>query len=199
MKTKEFYNTPEKNHFEYLLIANPGGEIRERLKAEKQIFYDDYKQKADIETSPHIVIASFFAKEQMEDTVLRWMQRICSKQQSFTVTLNNYSGFPPDKIYLRIQNETPFRRLAKELSVINAYVNSCSCPPMIFTHKPHVSIADRLSEQIFCRALTHYAHKSFHETFLVNELLLLKRKDEHDAGKIVIVFALQPAEIELVN
>ena len=133
----------------------------------------------------------------MENTVIRWMQRICSRQQSFSVTLNNYGGFPSHTIYLRIQNEFPFRQLAKELSVVNAYVSSCSYPPMVILPKPHVSIAGSLPEETFFKALTQYAHKSFHESFLVNELLLLKRKDEYDTSKPLIVFALQPAIDEM--
>ncbi len=199
MKTKNYLYDSSHGCYEYLLVINPGKEVNEKLAAEKQIFYDDYKEKSAIDTKPHITVASFLAKEGMENTIIRWMQRICSKQQSFAVILNNYGGFPPDTIYLRIQNEAPFRRLAKELSVVNAYINSRSCPPMLLTPKPHVSIADNLSEEIFFKALTQYAHKSFHESFLVNELLLLKRKDEYDVCKPVIVFALQPLVEELVN
>jgi hypothetical protein len=199
MKTQNYIRNSAEGCYEYLLVINPGKEINEKLVAEKQMFYDDYKEKTAIKTKPHIIVASFFAKEGMENTIIRWMQRICSKQQSFAVTLNNYSGFPSDTIYLRIQNEAPFHKLAKELSVVNAYINSSSCPPMILTPRPHVSIADNLSEEIFFKALTQYAHKSFHESFLVNELLLLKRKDEYDVCKPVIVFALQPLATELVN
>jgi 2'-5' RNA ligase len=199
MKTENYLNTSSQGCYEYLLVIHPGKEVNEKLIAEKQLFYDDYKEKAALKTKPHITVAGFFAKEGMENTIIRWMQRICSKHQSFAVTLNNYSGFPPDTIYLRIQNEAPFLRLAKELSVVNAYINSSSCPPMLLTPRPYVSIADHLSEEIFFKALTQYAHKSFHESFLVNELLLLKRKDEYDVCKPVIVFALQPPDMELVN
>ena len=199
MKTENYSNTTFNGCYEYLLVINPGKEVNEKLIAEKQMFYDDYKEKAAIKTKPHITVASFLAKEAMENTIIRWMQRICSKHQSFVVTLNNYGGFPPGTIYLRIQNEAPFRELAEELSVVNAYINSSSCPPMLHTPRPHVSIADNLSEETFFKALTQYAHKSFHESFLVNELLLLKRRDEYDVCKPVIVFALQPSVGELVN
>lgn len=199
MKTKNHLLHLPHECYEYLLVINPAKDVNKKLVAEKQMFYDDFNQKAAINTKPHIIVASFIAKEGMENTIVRWMQRICSKQKSFTVTLNNYGGFPPDTIYLRIQDEAPFRRLAKELSVVNAYINSSSCPPMLVTPRPHVSVADNLSEEIFFKALTQYAHKSFHESFLVNELLLLKRKDGFEAPKPVIVFALQPQVDELVN
>lgn len=197
MKTEKNFTSANKGCYEYLLVANPGKEVNEKVMAEKQFFYDEYREEIAIKSKPQITIASFLAKEEMENTVIRWMQRICSRQQSFSVTLNNYSGFPPHTIYLRIQNETPFRQLAKELGVVNTYVSSCSCPPMVFLPRPHVCIAGSLPEETFFKALTQYAHKSFHESFLVNELLLLKRKDEYDTSKPLIVFALQPAIDEL--
>jgi 2'-5' RNA ligase len=199
MKTENYFHSSSRECFEYLLVINPGKEVNEKLIAEKQIFYDDYKVKDAVKSKPHITMARFLAKEGMENTVIRWMQRICSKQQSFAVTLNNYGGFPPDTIYLRIQNEAPFHQLAKELRVVNAYIKSSACPSMLLTPKPHVSIANNLSEEIFFKALTQYAPKLFHETFLANELLLLKRKDQYDICKPLIVFALQPLAGELIN
>lgn len=180
--------------YEYMLVAYPGAEVHEKVMAEKQHFYDEYKNAAPIETTPYIMVSGFFAKEAMEDTLIRWMQRICGQQQSFTVTLNNYSGFPPHTIYLRVQNEYPFQQLKTHLKVLDNYVSSCACPPMQFVSKHHVSIAGKLPEEVYFKALTQYSHKSFHESFVVSELRLLKRRHEYEAGKPVNVFGLQPGE-----
>jgi 2'-5' RNA ligase len=186
-------------YYEYLLVIHPDSEVYEKVIAEKQNFYDEYRKTVAIKTKPHITVASFLAKEAMEDTIIRWMQTIFSKQQSFPVTLNNYSGFPPHTIYLRVQNAEPFHQLTKELKVVNTYVSSCSCPPMKLISRPHISIAGRLTEEVYFKALTQYAHKSFHETFLVNELLLIKRKHQYDTCKTINVFALQPEDNGLRN
>ena len=180
--------------YEYLLIANPGTEVYEKVMAEKQNFYDEFREKVAIKTRPHITVAKFLAKEAMEDTLIRWMQRIFNSQRSFSVTLNNYSGFPPHTIYLRVQDGTPFQRLAKELKVLNTYVGACACPPVKLISNPYVSIAGRLPEEVYFKALIQYARKSFHESFLVNELLLLRRKDQYDTCKTVYVFGLQAGE-----
>ena len=60
--------------------------------------------------------------------------------------------------------------------------------------KPHLSIARRLSEEVYFKALTQYAHKSFHESFVVNELLLLRRENQFDACKPINVFGLPPGK-----
>ena len=178
--------------YEYLLVVHPDSDVYEKVQLVKQMFYNEFKEKVAILSKPHITVANFLARESMEDTLIRWIQRICNLREQFTVTLNNYSGFPPHTIYLRIQNENPFRQLAKELSVVNTYVSSCSCPPMKLISKPHLSIARKLSEEVYFRALTQYAHKSFHESFKVNELLLLRRDGQFDDGKPISVFGLPP-------
>jgi 2'-5' RNA ligase len=180
---------------EYLLVVPPDEEVYKKVMAEKQFFYEEYKEKIAIKTLPHITVANFLASETMEETIIRWIQRICSKQQSFIVTLNNYSGFPAHTIYLRIQNATPFQQLAEELKVVDTYIKSCSCPPMRITSRPHLTVARKLSDEIYFKALTQYAHKSFSESFVVNELLLLRRGHQYDTCKTITVFGLQPAAI----
>ena len=185
--------------YEYLLVAHPDNIVSEKVMAEKQCFYDEFKEKFSAKTQPHITIANFLAKESMEETLTRWIQRICTQQQSFNVTLNNYSGFPPHTIYLRIQNEQPFQKLAKDLKVLDAYVNSCACPPVKIIAKPHLNIAGELPEEIYFKALIQYAHKSFHESFVVRELQLLKRRHQYDACKRINVFGLSPEANTLYN
>ena len=65
---------------------------------------------------------------------------------------------------------------------------------MKLVSKPHLSIAGKLSEEVYFRALTQYAHKSFHECFVVNELMLLRRENQFDDGKVISVFGLPPAD-----
>lgn len=193
---QEFYG---QELYEYLLIANPDNEVYGKVMAEKQSFYDEYKEKTAIKTKPHITIANFLAKEPMEETLIRWIQRICNNQKKFTVTLNNYSGFPPHTIYLRVQNVAPFQQLAKELKVVSTYVSSCACPPMRLINNPHLSIARSLPEEVYFKALIQYARKSFHESFTVNGLILLRRKHQYDTYKPVNVFTFQSKDNELLN
>ena len=183
--------------FEYELLADVAAEAYEKVMAEKKAFYGEYRYERAIKVEPQITIASFFAREVMENTIIRWMENILNNRQSFPVTLNNFSGFPPHTIYLRVQNPAPFQQLAKELNVINTYVSSCSCPPIKVISHPHINIAANLPEEIYSKALTHYSHRSFHESFMVNELRLVKRKHEYEPYKIINVFGLHSCDNEL--
>lgn len=176
--------------YEYLLVANPGPDINPQLMAEKERFYNIYKEKIAVKTLPHITVANFMAMEQMEETIGRWMQRICGMQESFLVTLNNYSGFPPHTIYLRVQHPQPFQQLANQLRVIDNYVRGYGMPAARLIKNPHLTLARRLPEEVYAKAISEYSRREFHGSFKVTELVLLKRRHQFDKCEKINVFRL---------
>jgi hypothetical protein len=178
------------DEFEYLLVIHPDMEVFSKVVAERQQFNTLYKTK-DPRSKPHITLAGFVARESMEETLIRWIQRVCSGQKGFNVTLNNYSGIPPHTVYLRVQDHLPFSLLTQKLVVINEYIQSNGCPPVRWNSRPHLSFSGELTEEVYERAMRDYAHRSFCETFMASELVLL-RKSAGDGWKIINIFGLLP-------
>ena len=180
-------------HFsEYLLVAHPGVDLHNKILGEQEYFSMHYLERTAIKMKPHIELASFQAREEMEPTLIRWMHRIISQQQAFSCTLNNFSGFPPDTLYLRIPEPQAIKRIAAELEQLNDYVTTNNCPAICINTKPMVSVAKKLTESNYLRAMLDFSQRSFHEIFEVNELLLLRRSHAFDGYKQVNKFVLQP-------
>lgn len=179
--------------YEYLLVVDPDVSVRDKVAAEKQSFYDEFREKASIGAGAHIIVASFLAREEMEDTLIRWIQRICDQVNPFRVTLNNYSGFPPHTIYLRVQDPMPFLHLNQQLKAVDDLVRSSSCPPVRLMAKPHLSLARRLPEPVYTKAMFCYSQKTFHETFMAQDLRLLRRAHQFDDCKMVNKFPFSPS------
>ena len=208
---------------EYLLVIYPSGDLQEKLLEEQQQFSADYGLQMTVRNKPHITVAAFQAGEIMEDTLIRWVQRICNSYKSFELTLNNYSGFPPHTqkppkaacpsgqsladyreranfsgervtgtIYLRVQDPHPFRQLMQQLRSIDEFIRSSGCPPANLISKPFLSIAGGLTEQLYNKAMPEYSRRTFHDSFQVDELVILKRTHTFDACKTVNIFRLQP-------
>ncbi|MBS1607024.1 MAG: 2'-5' RNA ligase family protein [Bacteroidetes bacterium] len=180
---------------EYLLVIYPHGELEERLLHEQRQLASEFGLPAGGRNRPHITVAAFQAGELMEDTLIRWIQRICNRHRSFDITLNNYSGFPPHTIYLRVQDHQPFFELMHQLRAIDEFIRSCGCPPVNLVSNPYLSIAGGLTERVYNRAMPEYSRKDFHESFLVDRLVLLKRGHSFDACKTVNIFRLLPETI----
>ena len=211
---------------EYLLVIYPHGDLQDKLQEEQQQFSTDYGLQVTVRNRPHITVAAFQAGEAMEDTLIRWIQRICNFYNSFDITLNNFSGFPPHTtepppaarpsgqslavgpecakvsgqripgtIYLRVQDPQPFRELMRRLRAIDDYIRSSGCPPVNLVNRPYLSIAGGLTEQVYNKAMPDYSRKTFHESFHVDQLVLLKREHAFDPCKTVNIFRLQPDKI----
>ncbi|MEP6845369.1 MAG: 2'-5' RNA ligase family protein [Panacibacter sp.] len=177
-------------YYEYLLVVHPAAGVYAQVMQEKQHFFDTYKEKVAIKTKPHITVANFLAKEAMEDTIIRYMHRIISMQQSFTITLNNFSGFPPHTVYARVQDHQPFKQLAAALAPVDHYVKGNGCPPAKFITHPHITIARRLRADVYDKAMFEFSQRTFYASFNVEELVLLKRQNQFDKCKQVNVFKL---------
>lgn len=175
---------------EYLLVIYPGGDLEEKLLDEQQHFADDYA--VSVRNKPHITVAAFQAGEIMEETLIRWIQRICNQQHSFELSLNNYSGFPPHTIYLRVQDPQPFRQLMQQLRAVDEFIRSSDCPPINLVSRPFLSIAGGLTEQVYNKAMPDYSRRTFHDTFKVDQLVMLKRTHSFDPCKTVNIFRLHP-------
>lgn len=180
------------NRWEYMLLANPDDAVNRQVMEEKKYFGEKYETEIATKTLPHITIANFLAKEMMEDTICRWIQSVCSQQYSFTVALNNFSGFPTHAIFIRVQNQQPFKHLAKGLNVLDDLLKNNDCPPLQLVSKQHMSIARQLSPEIYNEAIKEYAQRSFHEVFTLDKLVLLKRDSRYKEWEHVNYFYLPP-------
>ena len=177
--------------YEYLLVVHPNEEIFDQLKAEKEKFSVDYNVSIAKKTLPHITVANFLAKETMENTLINRIHKITSCQQSFDVMINNFSGFPSSKtVYARIQNHEPFKQLATSLKIINTYINDNGFPNARLINYPHMTIARSLQQTVYEKAIMDYSRKTFNASFLVDELILLRRSNRYDKCKQVNIFKL---------
>jgi 2'-5' RNA ligase len=188
---------------EYLLVVYPHGDLQDRLMEAQQQFSSDYGLDHRLDQGkriandifgrnrPHITLATFQAGEEMEDTLIRWIERICQQHRSFPLALNNYSGIPPHTIYLRVQDPAPLYDLTQQLGAIDEFIRSSGWPPVRLTDRPHLSIGGGLTEQVYNKAMPDYSRKTFHGIFRVEELVLLRRKHSFDPCKTVNVFGLK--------
>jgi hypothetical protein len=79
----------------------------------------------------------------------------------------------------------------QQLRSIDEFIRSSGCPPVNLISRPFLSIAGGLTEQVYNRAMPDYSRRTFHDTFHVRELVLLKRTHAFDPCKTVNIFRLR--------
>lgn len=178
--------------YQYALVVKPDANVAEKILCEKQFLKERIGNLKCLDKGAFVTIATYLAREEMEETIVRYTRRICSLLTSFNVELNNFSGSPSGQIFVRIQNPQPFKVVATQLSVLNDYLRSCSYPDIKTFSQPFLPLASKLKDTVYLKTMMDYSQRTFHETFMVNELILLRRSDEYDTFKTSQIFSLQP-------
>lgn len=177
---------------EYRLLVQPGLDICAMIGEEKKYLKENFPDREKL-CPPEILLGVFQANEVMEDTLIRWVQRVCMQVKSFIVSLNNYSSFPAHTIYLRVQDHEPFRTLKKHLKIIDEYLESSGVDGVNWLERPYITMSENLSSEQFEKAIIEYASKTFNASFLASELILVKKTNRKETCKLVNRFHLLPA------
>jgi 2'-5' RNA ligase len=184
---------------EYLLVLNPSLDVIERINEEKKKFRSVYQDPAAIIGKPHITIALFLATDEMEPTLISWMQNICNVHSRFPVLLRNFGGVVPETIYLKVQNEEPFKQLGKSLKALDHFIRASECPPLKLSPKPQLTIARGMLEETYFKAMPAYLQQPFQQSFVATKLTLIKRATSSGRCETVHVFPLAPEQPTLFN
>ena len=183
------FKAPSVNGFyEYLLVAYPDKSLYTQILEGISPMPD----AATLKSRLSFTVAGFEAKEPMESTLIRWMHRIISNQNSFSVRLTPYRGPAGQTIYLQAQQPAAFEQLAREMQVVDQYLQSNSCPALYVNKNPQLVIVRDLPDPHYQEAMPQLEKQNVSATFMVHELVLLRRQHRFDACKQVNVFGLRP-------
>ncbi|NDA62583.1 MAG: hypothetical protein EBX50_11125 [Chitinophagia bacterium] len=77
-------------------------------------------------------MAAFLAREGMENTLIRWMQKIFSQQQQVELTLELLRPDDQQPARWQVQNPAVFEQLRQQLYALNPYLQGSDCPAIQF-------------------------------------------------------------------
>lgn len=132
-----------------------------------------FGNRAASEKPPSITLACFTAREEMEGTLMRWIQRISDQQACFPVVLNNVSAIPPEIMYIRVQDASPFSRLTGLLRSLGDFVTDSR----VFD-RPFIKLGC-MPDDAPREAVMQYTHQVFHAAFMARKLILFRKEGDH--------------------
>lgn len=177
----------------YELVVCINGDLHNEVKMLREELEKKYMVGSGNNDRICISIASFYAKEMMEDLLIRWMHRICSAEKVCELHFNNYGAYPQKGLFLRVQDFGLFGRLAQQLKIIDDYLQSNDCPATVFITKPQLCIASELPDDVYEKAVPEYSSRSFAATYTVKEFSLVKSHGVECECKTITNFHLSPA------
>jgi hypothetical protein len=170
---------------EYRLVIPAEEPVSRQVKQLRIEWESMYGSKSVSDKPPSITVACFEAREEMEAILIRWIQKICDHQEAFMVTLNNFSAIPPHIVYIRVQEEVPFKQLASQLRTLENFMRTEDGRKARVFEKPFIklgSFPDRASQKDWF----HYSHQLFHAAFMARKMILFRH--ENGIWKMVSVF-----------
>lgn len=165
---------------QYRLVIPADEPVSRQVKQLRKQWEEKFGNKAPSEKPPSITLASFSAREEMEETLMRWIRRICDQQVIFPVVLNNFSAIPPQIVYIRVQDAKPFSKLTGLLTSLKDFVQD----ERIF-EKPFIKLG-YMPDDAPAEAVMQYTHQMFHAAFTARKLLLFKK--DGDRWQVVSQF-----------
>lgn len=177
---------------DYSLVVFPEGEGGERVKQLAGNFHRTFRGETQPLEAPLIELASFRAREAMEETLIRWVQRVCHMQRRFWVQLEGFCEKHNGGLYLQVRDQRPFAKIAGSLSVVDQYIQSCGAPPVDWKPAPHCRITDTISTNEYEQTKKWFSEQAFQADFFVHSLVLMKQVNESSGAELVNVFPLLP-------
>jgi len=174
---KDLTNTvPGYRIYEYLIVLNPHEELRNKIMAVKNEFYEKYQAETARWGKPHITLVNFVQYEMMEDRIINHLKTIAMGFQPVKIELKDYGSFPSHTIYINITSKVPVQRLVKQIRTETQRLmklNEDNKPHFIL--EPHLTIARKLLPWQYEKGWLEYSHRHFTGRFIADAMLLLKR------------------------
>ena len=171
----------------YRLVICPEGEAAERIRQ-----LNSGRTTASQSTQlPSIPLIAFRGREAMEDTIIRWVQRICRMQRRFQVSLEKPECHPAGGWRMAVTDSETLRGLSEKLSVIDDYVRSCRMGP-VHRETNHACRQEGTLNMAAMPDIPATDTEKPYASFMAHSLVLTRQAYAGSATEIVNLFAFLP-------
>jgi hypothetical protein len=162
--------------YDYQLVILPPESVRNRL--------DGIRKKLTAQMLPlgkwelgknHLPMASFSQFARLEGKLSEHLSLTFSQQAPFRLHLENYGALPHHTIYFRIAESDSFQSLLT-LMHQHAYALKVFNQEPRIASLPKINVVYRLGPPDFEQAWHYFRNKQFHQPFIAEGMLLLRRR-----------------------
>lgn len=182
---------------EYLLVLSPNEELRHRIRAVKQRFYDSYGAAMAIHSKPHLTLVKFFTWNRLEERLVNRFRHIAMGQMPFKIELKDFGSYPSHTIYINVTTKLPVQELVNKLKSAQRLMKADPDHTPHFMSDPHFTIARKLLPWQFEKGWLEYSHRHFSAKIVADAMLLLKRPLGEGPYQVLSRFEFQHLPVEV--
>ncbi|HUR09773.1 MAG TPA: 2'-5' RNA ligase family protein [Flavitalea sp.] len=172
---------------EYQLVLNPPVAFREKINRVREEFREIYPG-SQVSTRPYLVLVRFTAWEMMEEKITLRLKTVGMGAAAFKLQVKDFGSFPSHSLFINVITKLPVQDLVRQIRTAQRLLKSPDSEPH-FLQEPHFSIATRLIPAYYEKAWLEYSHRHFTASFIVDSMLLLKKKTGEKRFEIVENFS----------
>ena len=184
---------------QYLLVIEPHESLRNEISQVKKHFAETYDCAAAAIGKPNITLVRFEQYEMMEQRILRRLQSLTAEQNSFVVELHDFGSLPTHSIYINVTTQTQIIELVKSFRPIQHLLKIDKERKPHFITDPHITIARKLLPWQYEKGWLELSHTHFSGRFVVDHLLLLRKRDGETKYSLMRKFGLMNEKIMSVQ
>lgn len=139
---------------------------------------------------PDITLATFTAREAMEETLTRWIQRICRDLKRFRLGLGEPAVFPDRSLRMRVTDASSLQKPVERLQVLESYIRSCGTGGMEWVRNPTCRLGIAVPAGVGSQTFHLPSPEPLRGVFPVHLLLLEKRGHPQDEREKVYLCPL---------
>lgn len=175
---------------DYLLIIQPSDDVKEKVNALKKAFAEAYECPQALHSKPHITLLRFMQYGMNERNIIHKMQVYINRHFSFLVSLSNFGSFPTHTIYINVETKNKIVDVVKSLKPVQSFLKYDKEHKAHFITTPHLTLARKLQPWQYEKGWLEYNNTHFTASFMVNNILLLKRNIEQKHYTLAATFEL---------
>lgn len=175
---------------DYRIIIRPSEQIKERLALVKSKLKERYDLAPDQLGHSHILLAAFKQYAAAEEKLVRRMQHATAGLSPFKLSLYNVTSQPTHRIALDVPLHFHLQELMKEIRRHQWLMRIPMQQPFITTH-PSIVLAHTLTPSQFNAMWPRLQQRHFTASFIVDDVLLLRRRRGEKAWQILERLSLQ--------
>ncbi len=184
---------------EYLLVIEPHEALREKIMQVKKYFADTYDCPSAATGKPNITLARFQQYEMIEQRVVHRLQLMAAAQASFVVELHDFGSFPTHSIHINVTTQTRIVELVKSLRPIQHLLKIDKDRKPHFITQPFITVARKLLPWQYEKGWLEMSHTHFSGRFVVEHLVLLRKREGEKRYEVVKKFALMNVKESIVQ
>jgi len=175
---------------DYLLIVQPHEDLYNKIMQLKKSFAEKYDNPMAMYLKPHLTLLRFMQYDMQQQKIIQQLQHITETKAPFKIDLNGFGSFPTHTIYVNVETKNKLIELGKSLKAAQHLMKLDKDHKPHFITEPHISIARKLLPWQYEKAWLEYSNTPFAASFMVNDLVLLKRRAETKGYSIAAKFPL---------